>query len=80
MAAYYGLTIYQMDVITAFLNGDLKEEIYMTCPPGLPIKLLDNGTPLVLHLRKSLYGLKQASRVWYQLIDSIFKFLGFTRI
>jgi hypothetical protein len=39
LAAHYGLTIYQMYVVTAFLNADLDEEIYMSQPPGLPPKL-----------------------------------------
>jgi hypothetical protein len=80
LAAHYGLTIYQMDVVTAFLNAELDEEIYMAQPPGLPPKLNANGEEMVLRLHKSIYGLKQASRQWYRLIDSIFKSLGFTRL
>jgi Reverse transcriptase (RNA-dependent DNA polymerase) len=48
----------QYDVKSAFLNGSLSEEIYMKFPPGSPI------TDKVLQLNKSLYGLKQAARVW----------------
>ena len=80
VAAYYGLTIYQMDVVTAFLNAELDEEIYMTQPPSLPPKLNARGEEMVLKLYKSIYGLKQASRQFYRLIDSIFKSLGFTRL
>lgn len=48
--------------------------------PGLPPKLNARGDEMVLKLRKSFYGLKQASRQWYRLIDSIFTSLGFTRL
>ena len=53
----------QYDVKTAFLNGKLNEEIYMKPPPGYNI---EQGK--VCHLKKSLYGLKQAARVWNQMI------------
>ena len=57
----------QMDVDTAFLNSDLKEEIYMQQPEGY-----DDGTGRVCQLLKSIYGLKQASRAWY---DTLREFL-----
>lgn len=53
------LVVHQMDVRTAFLNGTLEEEIFMTQPEGF-----EEGTDLVCRLKKSLYGLKQASRAW----------------
>ncbi|KAG5674480.1 hypothetical protein PVAND_004448 [Polypedilum vanderplanki] len=52
----------QFDIKTAFLNGELKEEIYLKQPPGYEIN------DQVLRLKKSLYGLKQAARVWNQTI------------
>ena len=55
------MLIHQMDVVTAFLNGHLKEEIFMEQPPGYVKAGKEN---LVCKLKKSLYGLKQSSRCW----------------
>ena len=53
-----------MDVKTAFLCGDLDEEIYMEVPEGVAVDT--NNKDIECKLQKSLYGLKQAPRVWYQ--------------
>jgi ATP-binding cassette subfamily B (MDR/TAP) protein 1 len=66
-----------MDVKTAFLNGDLDEEIYMIQPEGFLARGRDNQ---VCKLQKALYGLKQASRAWYRKISDCFTQLGFVRI
>jgi Reverse transcriptase (RNA-dependent DNA polymerase) len=58
VAGMRGLLVNQYDVATAFLNGELNEEIYMKQPPGF-----ENGSKVLL-LKKSLYGLKQAARAW----------------
>nr|GEY71219.1 retrovirus-related Pol polyprotein from transposon TNT 1-94 [Tanacetum cinerariifolium] len=75
-AAHKSFPIYQMDVKMAFLNGPLKEEVYVSQPDGF----IDPDHPeKVYRLRKALYGLKQASSVWY---DELSKFLtskGFTK-
>ncbi|KAM6575709.1 hypothetical protein CsatA_024036 [Cannabis sativa] len=67
LAASLDLEIEQMDVNTAFLHGDLEEEIYMQQPEGFEVKGKED---LVCRLRKSLYGLKQAPRQWYKKFDS----------
>jgi hypothetical protein len=65
-----------MDVKTPFLHGDLKEEIYMKQPQGYVVKAKKE---LVCKLKKSLYGLKQSPRMWYQKFDTYMFGLGFTR-
>ncbi|GJW70753.1 retrovirus-related pol polyprotein from transposon TNT 1-94 [Tanacetum coccineum] len=63
------MIIYQMDVKTTFLNGDLQEEVFVSQPKGFEDQ--DNPTH-VYRLKKALYGLKQAPRAWY---DTLSKFL-----
>ncbi|GKB31274.1 retrovirus-related pol polyprotein from transposon TNT 1-94 [Tanacetum coccineum] len=66
-AAHKNMTIYQMDVKTAFLNGKLKEEVYVSQPEGF----VDQDNPShVYKLKKALYGLKQAPRAWYDMLSS----------
>jgi hypothetical protein len=62
-ATYHGFKLYQMDVESAFLNGPIKEEVYVEQPPGFE----DSDYPnRVYKLSKVLYGLKQAPRAWYE--------------
>ena len=77
LAAIYDLEIHQMDVKTAFLNGDLEEEIYMVQPEGF---VVSGKEQLVCKLNKSLYGLKQASRAWYQKMDQALLDVKFHRL
>jgi len=65
-----------MDVNTTFLHGDLEEEIYMKQPKGLAVK---GKKELVCKLKKSMYGLKQSARMWYQKFDTFIWGLGFPR-
>ena len=71
------LELHLMDVDTAFLYGELKEEIYITQPEGF---IHPDYPTYVCRLNKSLYGLKQARRVWYETIDSFLKEKGFCKV
>ncbi|CAI5482205.1 unnamed protein product, partial [Closterium sp. Yama58-4] len=71
-AAVSGKFIIQMDISTAFLNGILEEEVFMTQPPGY-----EDGTGRVCKLKKSIYGLKQAPRCWYQKLAAVLEEIGF---
>uniref|UniRef100_A0A2N9F5U8 Reverse transcriptase Ty1/copia-type domain-containing protein n=1 Tax=Fagus sylvatica TaxID=28930 RepID=A0A2N9F5U8_FAGSY len=63
IVANLNLELYQMDVKTAFLNGELDEEIYMDQPVGFVAKVQERRK--VCKLKRSIYGLKQSSRQWY---------------
>ncbi|GJZ64443.1 retrovirus-related pol polyprotein from transposon TNT 1-94 [Tanacetum coccineum] len=65
-AAHMNMVVYQMDVKTAFLNGILREEVYVSQPEGFVDQ--DNANH-VYKLKKTLYGLKQAPRAWYDLLS-----------
>ncbi|GJU99213.1 retrovirus-related pol polyprotein from transposon TNT 1-94 [Tanacetum coccineum] len=65
-AAHMNMVVYQMDVKTAFLNGNLREEVYASQPDGFVDK--DNRNH-VYKLKKALYGLKQAPRAWYDMLS-----------
>ncbi|KAD2393513.1 hypothetical protein E3N88_40490 [Mikania micrantha] len=73
IAALRNLEVHQMDVKTAFLNGDLEEEIYMEQPEGFSA-LGQEGK--VCKLVKSLYGLKQAPKQWHQKFDQTIFIMG----
>nr|GFB25444.1 retrovirus-related Pol polyprotein from transposon TNT 1-94 [Tanacetum cinerariifolium] len=76
IAAQHQWKIFQFDVKSAFLNGELKEEVYVTQPSGFESK---SKTSKVLRLNKALYGLKQAPRAWYSKINEFFHNNGFER-
>ena len=76
LAASLDLEVEQMDVKTAFLHGDLDEEIYMEQPEGFEVKGKEN---YVCKLKKSLYGLKQAPRQWYRKFGSFMSQQGFKK-
>ena len=75
-ACYMDFKLYQMDVKSAFLNGTIKEEVYVEQPPGFEdYKFFDH----VFKLNKALYGLKQAPRAWYERLSKFLIENGFKR-
>uniref|UniRef100_A0A2N9GRF5 CCHC-type domain-containing protein n=2 Tax=Fagus sylvatica TaxID=28930 RepID=A0A2N9GRF5_FAGSY len=74
LASIYKLVVHQMDVKTAFLNGDLDEEVYMDQPEGF---VLPGNEKKVYKLVKSLYGLKQAPKQWHEKFDTVILANGF---
>nr|GEY53946.1 hypothetical protein [Tanacetum cinerariifolium] len=75
-SAHKSFLIYQMDVKTSFLNGPLKEEVYVAQPDGF----VDPDHPeKVYRLRNALYGLKQAPRAWYNELSKFLTSKGFTK-
>ncbi|KAH9734881.1 Integrase catalytic domain-containing protein [Citrus sinensis] len=77
MCATFDLHLEQLDLKTAFLHGELEEEIYMLQPEGFAETGKEN---LVCKLNKSLYGLKQAPRCWYKRFDSFIMSIGYNRL
>jgi hypothetical protein len=73
-ATYHGFKLYQMDVKSAFLNGPIKDEVYVEQPPGFE----DSEYPShVYKLSNALYGLKQAPRAWYEYLRDFIITNGF---
>ena len=66
-----------MDVKTAFLNGELQEDLFIEQPEGVISKRNNLGEKLVCKLKKSLYGLKQAPRCWNRKLDFVLTDFGF---
>ena len=77
IVAVEDLYLEQLDVKTAFLHGDLDEEIYMHQPEGFSERGKKN---MVCRLKKSLYGLKQAPRQWYKKFDDFMHKEGFQKL
>ncbi|KAJ0817027.1 putative RNA-directed DNA polymerase [Helianthus annuus] len=75
-ASYMGFTVYQMDVKTAFLYGDVKEEIFVEQPPGF---VHPDHPDYAYKLDKALYGLHQAPRAWYATLTEHLLAHGYTR-
>jgi hypothetical protein len=75
-ACHNNFKVYQMDVKSSFLNGDLEEEVYMEKLEGF--SLIDNPN-YVCTLKKTLYGLKQTPRAWYHRLDKFLQDKGFKK-
>jgi hypothetical protein len=77
LVTHYNLELHQIDVKTSFLNGDLLENVYMAQPKGFTVKEKEH---MRCHMRKSIYGLKQASRQWYLKFDETIKSFDFKKM
>ena len=76
LVAYYDLELHQIDVKTTFLNGDLEEIVYMKQPKGF---IMEGEEDMGCRLKKSIYGLKQASRQWYLKFNETIKRFEFKK-
>ena len=76
MAAMRSWPLYQLDIKNAFIHSDLAEEVYMEQPPGF-VAQVEFG--LVYRLRRSLYGLKQSPRAWFDHFSSMVQEFGMTQ-
>ncbi|KAK1417486.1 hypothetical protein QVD17_26615 [Tagetes erecta] len=76
VSAQLGWDIHQLDVKSAFLNGELTEDIYVAQPEGF---VIEGKSDMVYKLNKALYGLKQAPRAWNDKIDGYFLKKGYQR-
>jgi hypothetical protein len=74
LAAKWDWELDQVDVVAAFLNGILEEEVSMEAPYGV---LTTNDWSQVCLLLRTLYGLKQARNEWYKEMSRVFKLMGF---
>ena len=79
LAAIFDWDINGLDVEQAFLESDIDKEIYMTLPKNV-YEDSETKKPVIVRLRRSLYGLKQAGELWYSKIDQIFKGEGYKRL
>src|SRR3954468_23318420 len=76
IAAYHDYEIWQVDMKTAFLNGNIEEVLYMMQPEGV---FDPRNAGKVCKLQRSIYGLKQASRSWNLRLDEVIKAFGFVQ-
>nr|GEY19209.1 retrovirus-related Pol polyprotein from transposon TNT 1-94 [Tanacetum cinerariifolium] len=75
-ATHKNMVVYQMDVKTMFLNGNLREEVYVSQPDGF----VDRDNPNHMYkLKKALYGLKQVPRAWYNMLSLFLIFQDFSK-
>jgi hypothetical protein len=75
LVAHLSWSVHHMDIKSAFLNGDLREEVYVSQPPGFIVKGQEQN---VYKLHKALYGLRQAPRAWNSKLDTVLYELEFS--
>ena len=73
LAANYDWPLQQLDIKNAFLNGELKEEVYVDVPPGLE----QGSSTIVCQLKKAFYGLKQSPRAGFESLSIVVKQYGY---
>ena len=76
MVAMCSWPLYQLDIKNVFLHGDLVEEVYMEQPPGF---VAQGESGLVCRLRRSLNGLKQSPRAWFDRFSYVIQEFGMLR-
>jgi hypothetical protein len=76
LAASMGWKLHQMDVKTAFLNGEIEKEVYIEQPEGF---VIHEQKSHVCRLKKAIYGLKQGPCAWYKKMDGFLMSLGFSK-
>ncbi|KAH9650091.1 protein kinase domain-containing protein [Citrus sinensis] len=76
LAVHFDWNLYQLDVKNAFLNGELEEEVFMDLLPGFEG---NHGSSKVCKLHKSLYGLKQSPRAWFERFGNVIKGHGYSQ-
>jgi len=74
LAVQYKMHLHQMDVVSAYLNSDLNDEIYMRQPQCF---IEEESEEKVLRLNKAIYGLKQSGREWNATLDGVLKSIDF---
>ena len=76
MTAMHSWPLFQLDIKNVFLHGDLAEEVYMEQPPGFVVQ---GESGLICKLHRSLYGLKQSPRAWFNMFSSMVQEFGMIR-
>lgn len=76
MAVNFGWDLFQLNVKNSFLHGDLHETVYMQQPPGF---MVEGESNKVCILKKSIYGLRQSPRAWFDKFSSLMFQFGFVR-
>jgi len=76
LVAAFDLNVIQLDAVNAFINADLDEDIYISCPDGYK----EAGRDICLKLRKALYGLRKSPKLWFNEFSTALQKLGLTPV